>query len=143
MASSARVALAIARLPAGTLSRGLAAGPWCRTARKAGRNAVGNGSMVVSFAGVDSSTIPHGNLVWNPYDSRTTGRTRVESRSRDASRAHVPVNVDRCAEKSTLPTTSLQARRIGASIPTDPHSAVHHRSEERRVGKECRYRWWP
>src|SRR2546422_11349058 len=38
---------------------------------------------------------------------------------------------------------NLQVFSAAAAGPTEPYSAPHKRSEERRVGKECRSRWSP
>src|SRR3712207_9411776 len=44
-------------------------------------------------------------------------------------------------EGTTHPTLSALARKYGRTA--DEIRAMQRRSEERRVGKECRSRWWP
>src|SRR5207248_5995120 len=51
-------------------------------------------------------------------------------------RAQAPVSADR------LPAREVRHSRQGGGGRVRPEPHVAHRSEERRVGKECRSWWW-
>jgi len=46
-------------------------------------------------------------------------------------------------EGHLTPAEQRRAEQLERRLRTDEHEAEIHRSEERRVGKECRSRWSP
>src|SRR3712207_8014540 len=64
----------------------------------------------------------------------------------------LPILTAEYVQRQTLPAPPLDARVVGAleeaaAASGEPYMVMHsgaaHRSEERRVGKECRSRWSP
>src|SRR5690554_3968295 len=55
------------------------------------------------------------------------------------------LQMNQVIETAVSPATALAVGlKVDASaLPDDVVEAIQNRSEERRVGKECRYRWWP
>ena len=70
-----------------------------------------------------------------PYGARQQGQTGAAPQGRPAS--------PRPAPAGTRPARPAAGNRFGSAAPAVPAPAPKTRSEERRVGKECRSRWSP
>src|SRR5688572_31737623 len=85
-----------------------------------------DGIRDLTVTGVQTCALP----IWSVNDPLTKG-------------AGVRKSTDACAQVSSEPTFGLVTSENEADEFVALHSAQRLRSEERRVGKECRCRWLP
>ena len=86
--------------------------------------------------GMPISAIMEGNKVVEPLSDRLLGRYTAED-------VYDPTTGELIIPCNEMITFSIRDRIINAGINTVSCRSVFTRSEERRVGKECRSRWSP
>src|SRR5258708_37420926 len=76
-------------------------------------------------------------VVFTGKELNTAGQTQLRSMAKSV------VLKDAQSPERLLDETALFLHRVIADLPRDKQAMLERRSEERRVGKECRSRWSP